>query len=153
MLLGAQKSVKEWTFTLPSGLPFKELESQWIPKFSKGNCRVKTHWIEEFFISLKIYWNIDVWNGLAWPISTSETQVMAKRKAKSQIGSLTPDHQKPRIAPISSRAGGVWHIVGKILTFHNIVITIHPLTLWYESLFGLNHLILYTIYVKCIFIF
>jgi hypothetical protein len=54
--------------------------------------RVKTHWIEAFLISLKSSWNLDVWNGLAWPIWTSETQVMVKRRAESQIGSLTPDH-------------------------------------------------------------
>jgi hypothetical protein len=48
--------------------------------------------LEEFLISLESPWNIDVQNGLAWPIWTSETQVMAKRKAKNQIGNLTPDH-------------------------------------------------------------
>jgi len=39
---------------------------------------------------------------------------MAKRRVGSQIGSLTPDHQKSGINPISSREGGVQHIVGKI---------------------------------------
>jgi hypothetical protein len=34
---------------------------------------VKTHWIEEFFISLKNSWNLYVWNGLAWPIWTLKT--------------------------------------------------------------------------------
>jgi hypothetical protein len=34
-----QKSVRAWTFTLPSEFPFWELESRWIPKSSKGNCR------------------------------------------------------------------------------------------------------------------
>ncbi len=34
-----QNNVKEWTFTLPSELPFWELESQWTFKSSKGNCR------------------------------------------------------------------------------------------------------------------
>ncbi len=32
MLLGVQKSAREWTPTLPSELPFWELESQWIPE-------------------------------------------------------------------------------------------------------------------------
>jgi hypothetical protein len=36
---------------------------------------------------------------------------MAKRKAKSQIGSLTPDHKMSRINPISMRVGGVRHTV------------------------------------------
>jgi hypothetical protein len=34
MLLGVQKSVKEWTFTLPNELPFWELESRWTPESS-----------------------------------------------------------------------------------------------------------------------
>jgi hypothetical protein len=31
-------------------------------------------------------------NGLAWPIWKFETQVMAKRRAKSQIGNFNPNH-------------------------------------------------------------
>jgi hypothetical protein len=34
-----QKSIKEWTSTLPSELPLWELESQWILEFSKGDYR------------------------------------------------------------------------------------------------------------------
>jgi hypothetical protein len=47
---------------------------------------------EEFFISLKISWNINVKNGFASPIWTFETQVMAKKRVGSQVGSLIPDH-------------------------------------------------------------
>jgi hypothetical protein len=47
---------------------------------------------EEFFISLKISWNINVKNGFASPIWTLETQVMAKKRVGSQVGSLIPDH-------------------------------------------------------------
>jgi hypothetical protein len=39
---------------------------------------------------------------------------MAKRRAGSQIGSLTPDHKKSGIDPIYLTAGGVPHIVGKL---------------------------------------
>jgi hypothetical protein len=39
MLSGVQKSVREWTLTLPSELPFWVLESQWIPTFSEGDFR------------------------------------------------------------------------------------------------------------------
>jgi hypothetical protein len=39
MLMGVQKSVREWTPTFPNELPLWELESQWIPKSSEGNCR------------------------------------------------------------------------------------------------------------------
>jgi hypothetical protein len=41
---------------------------------------------------------------------------MAKRRAKSQIGNLTPNHKKSGITPISSRAGGMQDIVGKLST-------------------------------------
>jgi len=39
MFPGVQKSVREWTLTLPSELPFWELESWWIPESSLGDCR------------------------------------------------------------------------------------------------------------------
>jgi hypothetical protein len=39
MLLGMQKSVKEWTLTLRKELPFWELESQWTFEYSKNNYR------------------------------------------------------------------------------------------------------------------
>jgi hypothetical protein len=45
-------------------------------------ARVKTHWIEKFLMTLKSSWNIDVWNGLAWPIWTPKMQVMAKKKGR-----------------------------------------------------------------------
>jgi hypothetical protein len=65
---------------------------------------------------LESYQNVNVQNGLAWLIWTSATQVMAKRKAGSQIGNLIPNHGKSRIDPIPLRAGGVRHVVGKNLT-------------------------------------
>jgi hypothetical protein len=39
MLPRVQESVREWISTLPSELSLWELESQWTPEFSKGNCR------------------------------------------------------------------------------------------------------------------
>jgi hypothetical protein len=41
---------------------------------------------------------------------------MVKRKVDSQIGSLTSNHRKSRIDPISLRAGGVQHVIEKLLT-------------------------------------
>jgi hypothetical protein len=38
-LLGVQESVGEWAYTLPTGLPLWELETLWIPKFSKNNLK------------------------------------------------------------------------------------------------------------------
>jgi len=55
-------------------------------------------------------------NGLAMLIWTSETQVMAKRRAGSRTASLTPDHKKSRIDRIYLVAGGVPHIIGKLST-------------------------------------
>jgi hypothetical protein len=52
---------------------------------------VKTQWLEELFISMKIFWNVNILNGLALPIWTSKTQVMAKRRAGNQIDNLTSD--------------------------------------------------------------
>jgi hypothetical protein len=63
-----------------------------FPNLQSIIARVKTHWLEEFFISLVIYWNVNVSNELASLIWTFETQVMAKGRARSQIASLTPDH-------------------------------------------------------------
>jgi hypothetical protein len=53
---------------------------------------VKTPRIEAFFIPLERSWSLDVQNGLAWAIWTSAAQVMVERRARSQTGSLTPDH-------------------------------------------------------------
>jgi hypothetical protein len=39
---------------------------------------------------------------------------MAKRRANSQIASLTPDHKKSGIDLIYLATGGVPHIVGKL---------------------------------------
>jgi hypothetical protein len=69
-----------------------------------------------FFISLESSWNVDVSNGLALLIWTSETQVMAKRRAGSQIVNLTPDQKKSGIDPIYLAADDVPHTVGKLST-------------------------------------
>jgi len=49
------------------------------------------------------------------PIWTLKTQVMVKRKVKSQIGNLTLDHSNSGIDLISLRVGGVRHTIGKLL--------------------------------------
>jgi hypothetical protein len=63
-----------------------------LPKFQSSITGVKTPCIQVFFISLESYQSVDVENGLAWAIWTSTTQVMAKRKARSQTSNLIPDH-------------------------------------------------------------
>ncbi len=76
----------------------------WSPvgllKLQRVIARVKTPRLVKFFISLKNYWNLDVQNGLTWPIWTSATQVMAKRRVVSQTNNLTPDHRKSWIDSI-----------------------------------------------------
>jgi hypothetical protein len=73
MLLGVQKSVREWTLTLPSELPFWELESPWTPISSKCDCRGHnsldwrvTYIIEELFEHRCLKWarmtHLDTWN-------------------------------------------------------------------------------------------
>ncbi len=39
---GVQESVKEWTFTLPSELRLRKLESRWTPELSRSDCRGQT---------------------------------------------------------------------------------------------------------------
>jgi hypothetical protein len=90
---GSAKSVQEWTFTLPSELPCWELESQMDSRIFRARLHgSKLISLNNFFISLESYWNVDIYNGLALPIWTFVTQVMARRKVGSQIGTLTPDH-------------------------------------------------------------
>jgi hypothetical protein len=82
------KSVK-MTLTLPKwglGSPPR------LPKLQSSIAGVKTPCLNVFFMSLESSWNVDVENGLAWAIWTFATQIMAKRKAWSQIDILTLDH-------------------------------------------------------------
>jgi hypothetical protein len=41
------------------------MESHGLPNFQREIAGVKNQWIEEFFILLKISWNLDVLNGLS----------------------------------------------------------------------------------------
>ncbi len=59
--LRSAKSVREWTLTLPNELPLWELDSQMDSQIFRAQIAgVKNHWLEKFFISLEIYWNLDV---------------------------------------------------------------------------------------------
>jgi hypothetical protein len=69
-----------------------ELESFGTPECSELNSKGKTPRIGVFLVSLERSWNVDIENGLALAIWTFAAQVMGKRRAGSQIGSLTPDH-------------------------------------------------------------
>jgi hypothetical protein len=65
--------VREWTFTLPSELPFWELESQWTPKPSESDCRGRNpsvrkvcYIIEKILKRKCLKWacrtHLDLWN-------------------------------------------------------------------------------------------
>jgi hypothetical protein len=69
-----------------------------------------------FFIPLERSWNLDVQNALAFLIWTSAAQVMGKRRAGSQTGSLTPDHYKSGIDHFPMSNSGVRYVVEKIST-------------------------------------
>jgi hypothetical protein len=87
-----------------------------LPKFQSLIAGVKTSHIGAFFISWESYQSVDVENEFASTIWTSATQVMAKRKVRSQIDSLTPNHKKSRIDLTPMRASEVRHTVGKLST-------------------------------------
>jgi len=86
-----------------------------LSQFQSSTAEGKTPRLEVFFIPLERTWSVDVENGLTWAIWTSAAQVMGKRKAESQTGSLTPDHKKSRIDLIPVCADGLRHTIGKLL--------------------------------------
>jgi hypothetical protein len=85
----APKSARECERNEPSHSQMNSHFGSWSPNglsnFQKAIARVKTHWIEEFFISLESYWDVDVLNGLVWPIWISKTQVWPKEKLKVKL--------------------------------------------------------------------
>jgi hypothetical protein len=86
---GMSLHTPKWTLMLGVGVP------KGVPNLQSAIAGVKSPRLEEFFISLKRSWSVDVKNGLVWAIWTSATQVMGKRKAGSQTASWekkSPDH-------------------------------------------------------------
>ncbi len=63
-----------------------------LPNVQSSTARGKTPRIGVFLVSLERSWNVDIENALALAIRTPAAQVMGKRRAGSQTGSLTPDH-------------------------------------------------------------
>jgi len=89
---------------------------------------VKTHWIDTFHISLESSWNVDVRNGLVWPIWTPKTQVMVKRKVGNRSNFLV----------CRCRATYRWKVLGKGYNFTLDVILIRGLKtkLWAPKVVG-----------------
>jgi len=63
-----------------------------LPNVQSSTARPKTPRIGIFLVSLERSWSVDIENGLALAIWTIVAQVIGKRRAGSQTGSLTPDH-------------------------------------------------------------
>ncbi len=63
-----------------------------LPNVQSATARGKTPRIGVFLVSLERSWNVNIENGLALVIWMSAAQVMGKRRAGSQTGSLTLDH-------------------------------------------------------------
>jgi hypothetical protein len=86
---GMNPHTPKWTPMLGVGVP------KGLPNLQSAIAGVKSPCLKKVFISLKRSWSVDVQNGLAWAIWTSVKQVMGKRKAKSQIGSLRENDSRP----------------------------------------------------------
>jgi hypothetical protein len=65
--------VWEWTFALPSELPFWELESQWTFESLENDCKGQNPLDWEVPYTIESFWTVDFSSGLAWPIWTFET--------------------------------------------------------------------------------
>jgi hypothetical protein len=87
-----------------------------LPNVQSSIARPKTPCIEVFLVSSERSWSVDIENVLALVIWTSVAQVMGKRRAGSQIDSLTPDHEKSGIDLFQTSELKVQYVVGKIST-------------------------------------
>jgi hypothetical protein len=76
-------------FTLPKVRSWSPLG---LSKTQSSIIGVKTPHIDVFFMSLERSESVNVQNDLALGIWTSVARDMGKRRAESQIGSLTPDY-------------------------------------------------------------
>jgi hypothetical protein len=74
----------KWTPMLRVGVP------NGFPNFQSAIARVKTHCLEEFFISVKNYWNWDVWNGLASPIRHLKHKLWPKERPGIKVAIWHP---------------------------------------------------------------
>jgi hypothetical protein len=91
-------------------------ESAWISKTSEFDCRGQN----------TLYWGVFHTIGKLSKRRCRKWVYMShldicntsygKKKVGSQIGNLTPDHQKSRIDLTPRHAGGVWQAVGKFST-------------------------------------
>jgi len=91
-LLRVWEDVKQWTHTLPSGLPLWELKSRWTFEILESILIGQNSLNARLFYTI---WKILKRRCLKWGhiiIWVLTTQVMAKRRVGSQIVNLTPNH-------------------------------------------------------------
>jgi hypothetical protein len=117
--------VWRWKLTLPSELPFWELESWWTPKPLESDCKGQNifHWGVFYIIGKLLKCKCLKWACMThlyiWNIS---------------YGSLIPDHEMSGINSTSMHAGGVRHTIGKLLTRATILVqTSSRLKVWARS--------------------
>jgi hypothetical protein len=79
----APGSAKEWegmNLHTPKWIPIVKVGvSNELPNFQRVITRVKTHWFEEFFISLESYWNLNAEMGLHDPFGHLKHKLWPKK--------------------------------------------------------------------------
>jgi hypothetical protein len=110
------KKMWEWTLTLPNELPFWELESRWTPKTLGSDCKGQKPlpWGILYIIGNLLKCRYPKWAHMTH-LDICNTSY-GQKKADSQIGSSTFDHEKLGIDPIPLRASGVQYDVRKLST-------------------------------------
>jgi hypothetical protein len=90
MFLGVWESVKEWSFTLQMRSHFGNWSPDGFPNLQKVITSIKTHWIEKFLISLENSWNLNVQNGLTWPIWGIKYKLWPKGMSRVKLSIWLP---------------------------------------------------------------
>jgi hypothetical protein len=61
-----------------------------LPNLQSTIVEAKTHRLKEFFISLKNYWNVDVWNGPACPFGHLKHKLWPKERSGVKLAIWLP---------------------------------------------------------------
>jgi hypothetical protein len=107
-----------------------------FPKLQRVISGVKTQWIVAFYISLEKLLEHKCLKWARLLIQTSETQVMAKRRAGGQIASLTPNQKKSWIDPNYWSVDNVPHNVGKLLMRATTLLQTEPQSKVFSQSYG-----------------
>jgi hypothetical protein len=141
-----QKSVREWTFTLPRELQFWELEFRWTPEFSESNFRGQNalDWSVLYFIG-----EILKHRCLKWVLMTHlDTQNTSYGQKKGRESNWQFDSRplkvrnRPNFLAFRWRATHRWKALDKGYNFASDLISIGPLQreLWAPKVVGIPSL-------------